>query len=92
MKKQRFHMQTPIKTFQQFSNRPLGWRKNNLYFYFPFLIYICVIYSIKEIFAKETATQKIFRSRSTALKISILFKMMNFIWIKPSLLQLFFIL
>ena len=45
----------------------------------------------KKIFAKGTAKQKIFRRRSNALKISILW-MMNFICIKPSLLQLFFIL
>ena len=47
---------------------------------------------IKKIFAKGTAEQKIFRGRSKALKNFILFKMMNFICIKPSLLQLFFIL
>ena len=39
----------------------------------------CIIYSLKKIFAKATAEQKIFRGRSKALKISILFKMMNFI-------------
>ena len=70
----------------------LGWRKNNSYFYFPSLISNCVPYSIKKIFAKGTAKQKIFRGRSEALKIYILFKMMNFFCIKPSLIQLFFIL
>ena len=54
----------------------IGERKNNSYFYFPSLIPNCVIYSIKKIFAKETAKQKIFRGRPKALKISILFKMM----------------
>ena len=47
---------------------------------------------MKKNLAKGTAKQKIFIGRSKALKISILFKMMNFICIKPSLLQLFFIL
>ena len=70
----------------------LGWRKNISYFYFPSLISNCIIYSIKKIFAKGTAKQKIFRGRLKVLKISILLKMMNFFCIKPSLLQLFFIL
>ena len=69
----------------------VGWRKNNSYFYFPSLISNCVIYNIKKIFAKGTAKQEIFRGHLKALKISILFKMINFFSIKPSLLQLFFI-
>ena len=56
----------------------LGWRKNNSYFYFSFLIFNCVIYSIKKIFAKGTVKEKIFRGRLKALEISIFFKMMNF--------------
>ena len=46
----------------------LEWRKNNSYFYFPFLISNCVMYSIEKIFAKGTAKQKIFRGRSEVLK------------------------
>ena len=61
-----------------FYDLALGWRKNNSYFYFPSLISNCVIYRIKKIFATGRAKQKIFRGRPKALKISILFKMMNF--------------
>ena len=73
-------------------NCTLGWRKNNSYLSLSSLIQICVIYSIKKIFAKGTATRKNFRGCSKALKIYISFTMMNFICIKPSLLQLFIIL
>ena len=54
----------------------LGWRKNNSYFYFPSHISNRVIYSIKKISTKGKVKQKIFSSK--ALKIFILFKMMNF--------------
>ena len=56
---------------------PPGCRKNNSYFYFPSLISNYGIHSIKKIFAKGTVKQKIFRGRSKALKIPILFKIIT---------------